>query len=301
MKVLVGTWAPEWGHTWISRGFGRLYTLRSLAGGSFLCVYDNGAWKEFPTPGEHSCHITLLDRQAVLSDYTSGSLSLFPLNPAGIPCGKPEVLRFEGCGPNPERQASAHLHSTWISPDGGSLIAADLGSDRIYRFRINDGALDTESREDYSMPAGCGPRHCAFGKGVLYVSTELSDEVLVLSWPGMELIHRITVNDAHPSGGGHLTLSPDGRFLYASSRLENDGIAVFRVLPGGGLERIAYSHTGSHPRHFCLTPDGEGLLCACRDDNAVQLFRRLPDGTLERSCECYEIEKPVFVEAYEKD
>lgn len=315
MQLVVGTWDAAWGHTWVSRGFGSLYALRSLAGGSELCVIPEpvissdgpficepgtDGWSSYPTPGEHSCHITLLEREAVVADYTSGTLSLFPLDASGLPCGEPELMHFEGSGPHPVRQTSPHIHSSWLSPDGDSIIVADLGADRLYRFAVRGGKIDTGSRETFAMPSGCGPRHCAFGSGVLYVSTELSDEVLVLDWPSMALRQRIVVNDALPGGGGHLALSPDGRFLYASSRLKNDGIAVFRVLDGGVLERTAYVHTGSHPRHFCLPGDGSQLFVACRDDDAVQVFNRnAANGSLiNTGCE-FAIKKPVFVEVYE--
>lgn len=317
MQLVVGTWDAAWGHTWVSRGFGRLYALKSLAGGSELCVIPEpvissdtpfickpgtAGWISYPTPGEHSCHITLLEREAVVADYTSGTLSLFPLDASGLPCGEPQILHFEGSGPHPVRQTSPHIHSSWLSPDGGSIVVADLGSDRLYRFAVRGGRLDTGSSETFAMPPGCGPRHCAFGTGVLYVITELSDEVLVLDWPAMTLRQRITVNHALPQGGGHLVLSPNGAFLYASSRLKNDGIAVFRVLGGGVLERTAYIRTGSHPRHFCLSPKGDLLLCACRDADAVQLFSRdAVSGMLSPLPEQISIEKPVFVQAYEED
>lgn len=290
MEFLVGTWDPAWGHTWLSRGSGRLYALRSLGGGSFLCVDG----KEYPTPGEHSCHIALLEREAVVSDYTSGTLSLFPLGADGLPCGEPRMLRFEGRGPHPVRQTSPHIHSSWLSPDGGSIVVADLGSDRLYRFAVRDGRIDADSRENYDMPSGCGPRHCAFGRGKLYVSTELSDEVLVLDWPSMELRQRIVVNEALPGGGGHLGLSQDGKYLYASSRLENDGIASFRVLENGLLEKAGYTRTGRHPRHFCLK---DGLMAvACRDDDQIQLFDVHPNGYLLLRQESMTVPKPVFVQ-----
>ena len=317
MKLVVGTWDAAWGHTWVSRGFGRLYALRSLAGGSSLCIADDGTpsgdspvicrpgapgWMSYPTPGEHSCHITLLDRQAVVADYTSGTLSLYPLGADGLPIVEPEVLRFQGSGPHPTRQQGPHIHSSWPSPDGKSLVVADLGADRLYRFVIVDGHVSHEGIEVFNMPAGCGPRHCAFGKGKLYVSTELTDEVLVLDWPSMALRQRVLVNDARPGGGGHLVLSPDGRFLYASARLENDGIAVFRVLEDGLLERVSYCRTGLHPRHFCLAPDASAIIVACRDSNEVQIFLRDPaDGSLSYTGQSYSIEKPVFVQAYEED
>ena len=290
MLLYVGTWAPSWGHTWIARGFGKTYALKSLAGGSFLCVDG----KAFPTPGEHSCHITLLKKQAVVSDYTSGTLSVFPLREDGMPAGKPLVYRFHEKG--------SHIHSSWISPEKDRLVVADLGSDCLYRFPVRDGALFTEGMETFPMPPDCGPRHCAFCRGMLYVSTERSDEVLVLEHPSMELRQRIVANPERPGGGGHILPSPDGRFLYMSCRLKNDGIAIFRILENGLLENAGYCRTGMHPRHFCLTPDGTNLLAACRDDHAIQLFNRSAEtGSLTFSGQEISVEKPVFVEVYEEN
>ena len=298
MLLSIGNWAPEWGHTFLARGRGHQYALRSLAGGSSLVV-DGAA---YPTPGEHSCHITLLESQAVVADYTSGTLSLFPLDAAGIPCGEPRLLHYSGHGPHPERQKGPHIHSSWLSPEGDRIVVADLGTDALYRYAVSGGCLVPESEERFSMPEGCGPRHCAFGAGVLYVATELSDEVLVLSWPGMELRQRLLVNPLRPGGGGHLVLSPDGNYLYVSSRLQGDGIATFAVKPDGSLEKCAYTPTGRHPRHFCLSPDGSMLLVACRDDNMIQFFdRSASDGSLSGSGLCLEVEKPVYIEAYEED
>lgn len=291
MNVLIGNLTPEWGHTWLCRGFGKVYSLRSLAGGSFLCVDG----KEYPTPGEHSCHITLLERQAVVADYTSGSLSVYPLGADGIPSAVPTVLNFEGHGPVSGRQDSPHIHSSWLSPDGGYLIVVDLGSDKLYRFPVRDGVLGMDGIEAFELPEGCGPRHCAFGNDVLYVATELSDEVLVLDWPSMELKQRLTVNEVLPGGGGHIVL--EGNFLYVSSRLKNDGIGIFRVGKDGLLTKAGYVPTGKHPRHFSISQDGKKLAVACRDDDKIQFFARsVEDGSLTPLSESVEVHKPVYVE-----
>ena len=298
MDLIVGTWDAAWGHTWVEPGFGKLYALRSLAGGSALVVMDAAGRTlgDYPTPGEHSCHISLLPGEAVVADYTSGTLSVFPLDKDGIPVCAPRLIRFQGSGPDPVRQQSPHIHSSWLSPDGASLVVADLGSDRLYRIRVLGGRLAEGGMEAFPMPAGCGPRHCAFGNGVLYVSTELSDEVLVLDWPSMQLRQRIVVNEALPGGGGHLVLSPDGKYLYASSRMKNDGIAAFKVLDGGSLKKAGYFRSASHPRHFCMSPEGDYLFVACRDDDVVQIFSRDRfNGSMSLTRQAVNIEKPVFV------
>ena len=304
MRLDIGTWDPDWGHTWLTRGFGKLYALRSLAAGSGLLIWDDDTLSflgEYPLPGAHSCHMTLLGRQAVIADYTSGSLTLLPLSVEGMPCGEAESLRFQGSGPHPSRQASAHTHSSWLSPDGKSLVVADLGMDAVMRFPVRDGRVVASERETFSMPPGSGPRHCAFGDGVLYVATELSDEVLVLSWPGMELLQAITVNPERPGGGGHLVLGPGGSELYVSSRLKRDGIYSFKVGADGLLAPASYTPTGAHPRHFCLSPDGSLLAVACRDDDKVQLFNRASDGSLSPEGQEIEVSRPVYVEIHEEN
>lgn len=306
MPIIVGSHSPQWGHTYLAEGFGKLYALRSLQEGSYLCVYtmpqtlsevmtpdDLENIGEFPTPGQHSCHITLLEKQAVLSDYTSGTLSLFNLDDDGVPEGEPELIRFEGCGPDQTRQTSSHVHSSWISPDGNSLVVVDLGSDRIYRYSIIDGRLETKCPESFDLPAGCGPRHCAFKDEILYVATELSDEVLVYSYRKMELLQRIKVNEMLPHGGGHIVVSQDKRYMYVSSRLDNDGIATFLIRPDGMLEKISYHKTGSHPRHFALSDDGNLLICVNRDSNNIEWFRT-ENGILTKQMEHHH-EKPVFI------
>lgn len=306
MAIIVGSHSPKWGHTYLAEGFGKLYALRSLAEGSCLCIYkmpqslhavvtpdELVCIGEFPTKGQHSCHITLLDAQAVVSDYTSGTISLFNLDKEGIPEGEPLIIRHHGKGPDPTRQANAHIHSSWVSPDGKSLIAADLGSDRLYRYYILNGRIDVNTWETFDLPAGSGPRHCAFVDDRLYVATELSDEVLVYSYTEMKLMQRLTVNDTKPHGGGHIAVSPDKKYLYVSSRLENDGIATFCIGTEGLLERISYKNTGSHPRHFAISADGSSIVCANRDSNSLEWFD-IENGILNKQREIHQ-EKPVFV------
>lgn len=310
MAMIIGTYSPQWGHTALAEGFGKLYALRSLPGGSSLCVFDMPAdvsgivtldsltpIAEVSTPGEHSCHITILEQQAVVSDYTSGTLSLFDLDSAGVPMPWPEVIRFEGHGPDSVSQMSPHIHSSWVAPDNKTIVVADLGCDKIYRYGIREGRVDLLAKETFDLPAGCGPRHCAFSHDGtrLYVATELSDEVLVYSFPEMTLLQRCLTNDSRPHGGGHIILSPDGQYLYVSSRLENDGIAIFKVSEDGLIKKCGYQATGAHPRHFAISHDGKTLVCAARDGRVLEIFDISPaDGSLNKQTE-YNIDKPVFV------
>ncbi|MDD6837693.1 MAG: beta-propeller fold lactonase family protein, partial [bacterium] len=90
-------------------------------------------------------------------------------------------------------------------------------------------------------------------------------------------------------------ITPDGGFLYASNRLQGDGIAIFSIDQATGeLTKVGYQLTGIHPRNFLITPDGKFLLCACRDSDLTQIFSIDPEtGLLTDTGRSIASSKPV--------
>ena len=324
LTILVGSNNDYWGYTYLAEGNDKVYALRSLEPTSSLCTFDSGVlngregiielqalqvpMKESVTEGAHSCHITLLPREVVVADYTSGTLSLFPLDSKGNVEGKPRLLRFEGSGAHPERQKSPHIHSSALSPDGKVLAVVDLGTDRIYRFAVENGRVVAPQLSYVALPAGCGPRFSVFSNdgAYLYVVTELSDEVLVYRTSDYTLQSRYTLGGENPEGGSHIALSADGRYLYASLRVSStakekqckisDGIAIYKCLPNGRLKPLHYQPTGGHPRHFALSKDGKALVVACRDSNTIEIYplnkkSGVPTGEVEK----ISVSEPTYV------
>lgn len=326
MSLLIGEYTPYWGHTFVAEGNGKVYALRSLADSSSLCVFEQPKGesnKEFApitlddlgqplaevsTPGKHSCHIVLLARQAVVADYTSGTLSLFDLTEDGMPLPNPQVIQYSGSGAHPKRQQSPHIHSSSLSHDGKVLIVVDLGTDKLYRFDVKDGRVVVPQAESISLPAGCGPRHCAFAPedDYLYVVTELSDEILVLKTSDFSIQNRYVLNPSNPQGGSHIAISADGKYLYASSRVSStagadtatvrDGVGIYKRLSDGKLEHLHYLSTGGHPRHFAVSRDGKFLVVACRDDNRLEIYPLDAESGLPgECCKMINLEAPVYV------
>lgn len=323
LTILVGSNTAYWGHTYLAEGNEKVYALRSLNESSSLCTFDSENLKgrkgiielaalqvpmtESVTEGRESCHITLLQHEAVVSDYTSGTLSLYPLDDNGNVSGLPRLLRYEGSGAHPTRQQSPHIHSSALSPNGKTLAVVDLGTDRIYCYAVENGRVG-DRVATVVLPAGTGPRFSVFshdGK-YLYVLTELSDEVIVYRTSDYALQNRYRISDENPEGGAHIALSPDGSYLYASLRVSgtakakqckvSDGIAIFKCLKNGELERLYYLPTGGHPRHFAISADGKTLVVACRDDNAIELYSLdsksgLPRGKVKK----IPVKAPVYV------
>ena len=96
------------------------------------------------------------------------------------------------------------------------------------------------------------------------------------------------------AGGEDFT---DGKYLYASNRLKEDGISIFSVDKRSGLlEKIGYINTGIHPRNFTLSPDGKFIIVAERDSNRIEVFSRdKRTGLLTATPHKAELSMPVFV------
>lgn len=109
----------------------------------------------------------------------------------------------------------------------------------------------------------------------MYLLGELSGEVIVFDYHRGALQQKqvIQADSIGARGSADIHVSPDGRFLYASNRLQADGIAIFAIDPDEGtLTRVGYQLTAEHPRNFVITPNGDYLLVGGRNDDKVQVF-----------------------------
>lgn len=233
-----------------------------------------------PTHGAAPCHIAISPDSSTLltANYLGGSISVFPLNSDGMFADTATTIRFQGHGPDSIRQAQPHLHQITFLPGTNTLMANDLGTDRIYTI---PAPYTTSPVTTTTAPAGSGPRHTAYhpAGNFAYTLTEISGEILVwsITTPTPTLIQTILADSLHAAGSADIHISPDGQFLYASNRLAGDGIAIFSIDPlTGRLTHTGYQSTGIHPRNFLISPNGKFILVACRDTNAIEIYRRDP-------------------------
>lgn len=251
------------------------------------------------TDGGAPCYINADPKRrfVVTANYTGGNITLFPLDDDGVLLRASQILSFTG---------ESHLHSVVFSPDDTHLLAADLGSDRIYSFRIDTlltgkPHLLPADPVFYSLPAGSGPRHTVFhpsGKW-MYLINELSGMVTGFEYKEgiLSVIQHIRADTLQAGGSADIHVTPDGHFLYASNRLQGDGLAIFAIdTASGQLTRTGYQPTGIHPRNFIITPNGRYLLVACRDSNVIQIFRIDPEtGALTGTGKDIYLSRPVCI------
>ena len=254
------------------------------------------------------CYVTIDQngRNVHTANYGGGSISSFQVNSDGSLTTVQSVLAFEGSGPDSTRQQRSHVHSVMYSPDEDYLFAADLGSDKLYRLSIINSpfagqpTIVDRSLKEFDTPPGTGPRHFDFhpnGGSYLYLLGELSGEVLVYDYDdgGLELKQRVLADSVSARGSADIHVSPNGHYLYASNRLEADGIAIFSIdSEDGTLTKVGYQPTARHPRNFVISPNGKYLLVAGRDDNKIQVFEiDAETGLLTNTNQNILISKPV--------
>ena len=249
-------------------------------------------------PGAAPCNIMAHGGYVVTSNYNGGDISVFPVASDGSL--KPESQYFDmHIDGSPD---AAHIHCCRITPDGRYMLAADLGNDCIWRFEVGTGEKPLSCPVvAYRAPKGTGPRHFVFNArgDRAYLIGELDGTVTVLAYSGGSLceLQRIQASETRTAGSADIHLSPDGRFLYASHRLKDEGVSVFAVDGKTGLlTKCGFQPTAAHPRNFAITPNGRFVLVACRDSNMIEVYRRnTATGMLENMHRDIRIGKPVCV------
>ena len=223
--------------------------------------------------GEDPCNILFTGDAVVTSNYSGGSVSAFKLD------DDRELVALTG---QSQGEKASHMHCAVLSPDGKYIFVTDLGMDQILRFeRGADGhplGNSTTAWRNTGSLFAWGPRHMVFSADgrFAYLLCELSDKLVVFSYQDGMLspIQTLTAYNGKGKGSADIHLSPYGRFLYTSHRLKKDGIAIFAVdAESGKVKKAGFQPTGRHPRNFAISPDGNYLLCACRDDNRIEVYR----------------------------
>src|SRR5205823_11771595 len=141
---------------------------------------------EQPSQGGAPCYVSV-DRSGsvvLVANYSAGSIALLQVGANGALDPAAQVVQHTGKGPNAERQAAPHAHCILPDPSNRFALAADLGADRVfvYRLDLNAKSLRHIEEGDAVMGSGAGPRHIAFHPTLplVFVANELDSTVATL-------------------------------------------------------------------------------------------------------------------------
>ena len=234
--------------------------------------------------GADPCNILCWNGHVITANYTGGSVSVFPIGEDGLlePMREEFSLDWSYDSEAASKilpEVVSHMHCAVLSPDGKYLFVTDLGAECIHRFTLTENRVLGDHVIAHRFPrlAKTGPRHMVFSADgrFAYLLSEPGDLLTVFKYGNgrLETVHSVKAYTGGGHGSADIHLSPDGRFLYTSHRLKEDGIAVFSVDPvKGRVKKVGYTPTGTHPRNFAITPNGKYLLCACRDAGAIEIY-----------------------------
>jgi 6-phosphogluconolactonase len=255
-------------------------------------------------------HITLdrSDKYALVSNYTLGSVAVFPVLKDGRVGQASSFVQHKGSSVNPKRQRGPHAHAIALSPDNRFAIAADLGLDQllVYSFDAAKGTLGSNPQIVRASP-GAGPRHLVFAADgrFLYVINELKSTVATYSYnTATGALHELQTISTLPTGfsgnntAAEIEIHPSGKFLFASNR-GDDSIVVFIINAGTGmLTHVENDPTGGKtPRNFAIDPTGSWLLAANQDSDQIVVFRiDRETGQLTRTGEALQVQSPTCLQ-----
>ncbi|MGC0398371.1 6-phosphogluconolactonase [Streptomyces sp. SAI-126] len=233
------------------------------------------------TGGAGPCHLSVHPggRWLLSANYGSGSVAVHPIDSSGALGERRDVVTHSSPAPGPG-QEGPHAHQFLTAPDGGHVLAVDLGTDTVYSYRLDErtGALTEVSRA--RTRAGAGPRHLTFHPGgrYAYLANEVDNTVAVCAYD--RKTGRLSVGAAQSTGTGsgtnypaQLLVTANGSYAYLANRGHNS-LTRYAVEAGGARLRLldTVPVDGDFPRQIAFSPDGKLLFAANQRSGTVSVF-----------------------------
>ncbi len=261
---------------------------------------------EQPSNGSDPCYVSVeqTGRFALVANYTSGSIAMFPIQSDGQLGPASDVIQHSGSSVHPDRQKGPHAHCILPDPTNRFAMAVDLGLDKLLVYQMDLEAGKLHKHIEIDIQPGAGPRHLTFHPNghYAYLINELNATVNSYHYDSENgTFEELQTVPALPEGfqGENLCadihVSPDGNYLYASNR-GHDSIVCFRIDENTG--RLTYQHYtptgGREPRNFAIDRSGTFLLVGNQKTNNIVTFRiDAESGNLTRTGHEVDVSRPV--------
>jgi 6-phosphogluconolactonase len=256
-------------------------------GPAHLSVDPSGKWVFAANYGGGSIVVVPIKADGSLGDADGQSIPTSPLGPRRAQDAPPYSFADSG-------HDAPHAHMAQTDPAGNYVLLSDLGTDRIYVYKLDKttGKLTPAAQPWMQANPGAGPRHFDFHPNGRWVYS-LNEEASTLDYVSYDagsgaLTLQQTISAPPPGYEGtnytsEIHVSVDGRFVYVANRLHNS-IAVLAIDPTDGTTtwRKEFWTQGDYPRHFGIEPNGNFMyVCHSRSDNITTFGVDRGTGHLE--------------------
>ena len=246
-------------------------------------IKDGNGYRRVDTArfdGGYLCHICYSEKHNMLfgACWGTGHLIYACLDEEGRFVKKSSIYQpIE----NGDTSLVSRVHYVGLCNQEDTLMVNNVGLDIIYFYDIRNGELFEKDR--IYTEKDQHPRHSVFNhdESILYVITELSNEILVYKMPQKELVQRISTLPAGFEGKSHcsaICLSPDEKTVYGANRY-SESLVFFGVADNGKLfEKLRLPTDGEKPRHMILSQDGKYLIVLYQVSGEVCIMPLGDDG-----------------------
>lgn len=254
------------------------------------------------------CHLIVdaTGKMLMVANYAGGSFASFPIGTDGKLGEASTFLQLQGSGVDKSRQEAPHAHSVNLPKSNKFMLGADLGTDKIWIYKIDPATAKMTANDppSASVKPGSGPRHLVIAPDQkhVYVMSEMASSVTTFDYDAKTgAMKAIDVVSALPSDfkgqstGAEIEIDARGRYVYTSNR-GLDSIAVFSVDPKTAkLTLVQNAKTGGvMPRAFALFPGGNFLIAGNQKTNNMTIFKiDHATGKLEQAGEKVDLGAPV--------
>lgn len=299
---------PSW--LTLSPDGGTLYTVNEQSDGGVTAIALSGDGSpriinSQPTGGDSPTHASVhpSGRYLLSANYGSGSVSVHPIEPDGSLGTRTDLVQHSSPPPGPG-QTGPHAHQVVTSPDGGHVLAVDLGNDTVYTYLLDldTGLLSEVSRA--TLPPGTGPRHLTFhpNGAYAYLANEVGDNVAVCAYDVASGLLTPGATQSSGSGSGvnypaEFLVDAAGETAYLANRGWNT-IVRYAVEDGGATLRLVDSTPvgGDFPRDVAFDPEQNLIFAGNQRSGTVTVFTVDPDtGALTASGTPFAAPMPVCV------
>ncbi|MEV6999093.1 lactonase family protein [Streptomyces sp. NPDC093982] len=260
-----------------------LYAVNEREDGAVTAVRlaDRKVLGSRSTGGAAPCHLSVhpSGRWLLSANYGTGSVAVHPIDASGALGERTDLVTHSDPAPGPG-QDGPHAHQFVTSPDGGHVLAVDLGTDTVYSYRLDQKAGTLAEVARAKTEPGAGPRHLTFHPGgrYAYLANEVDNTVAVCAYDAGT--GRLSIGAAQSTGTGpgtnypaQLVVTRNGRYAYLANRGHNS-LARYAVEADGARLRLldTVPVSGDFPRQIALSPDGTLLFTANQRSSTVSVF-----------------------------
>ncbi|MFF6983025.1 lactonase family protein [Streptomyces sp. NPDC008343] len=260
-----------------------LYAVNEREDGAVTAVRlaDRKVLGSRSTGGAAPCHLSVhpSGRWLLSANYGTGSVAVHPIAASGALGERTDLVTHSGPAPGPG-QDGPHAHQFVTSPDGGHVLAVDLGTDTVYSYRLDQKAGTLAEVARAQTEPGAGPRHLTFHPGgrYAYLANEVDNTVAVCAYDTGT--GRLSIGAEQSTGTGpgtsypaQLVVTRNGRYAYLANRGHNS-LARYAVEADGARLRLldTVPVSGDFPRQIALSPDGTLLFTANQRSSTVSVF-----------------------------